>query len=83
MPTVVLYGKPECHLCDEAAAILVSLERDERFDWRRVDIESDPNLYARLRYSIPIIEVQGGEALAWPTTRERVRRALDASRPAR
>ena len=47
--------------------------------WRRVDIESDPAVFARFQYEIPVIEVAGGATLKWPTTRERVKRALAAA----
>lgn len=81
--SVILYGKPGCHLCDEAAAILRSLQDEERFEWRRVNIESDPALLDRFRYEIPVVQIQRGETLSWPTTRERVRQALIRSRAAR
>ncbi len=78
MATAILYGKPECHLCEDAAAILESLARDEDLHWRCVDIREDPALFERYRYTIPVIEIVGGPTLAWPTTRERVRRAIAA-----
>ncbi len=72
----LLYSKHDCHLCDDAAAILASLASELDLTWRRVDIEADPSLFARFRYEIPIIEIVGGATLKWPTTRERVRRAV-------
>jgi glutaredoxin len=78
--SAILYGKPDCHLCDDAAAILDGLARRDGLTWRRVDITQDPDLFARYRYTIPVIEIVGGPALGWPTTLERVRRALLASR---
>ncbi len=75
---VILYSKPECHLCDEASGLLADLARETSLEWRSVDIQSDPALYERFRYQIPVIEIVGGATLAWPTTRERVRRALAA-----
>ena len=78
MATAILYGKPECHLCEDAAAILDGLAREGALRWRRVDIRADPSVFERSRYAIPVIEIEGGPTLAWPTTRERVRRALAA-----
>ena len=80
MATAILYGKPGCHLCEDAAAILAGLARDEGLRWRRVDIREDPALFERYRYAIPVIEVVGGQTLEWPTTRERVRRAIADAR---
>ena len=79
MATAILYLKPESHLCEAAAAILESLARDEDLQWRRADITRDPSLFARYRYTIPVIEVVGGQTLEWPTTPERVRRAIRAA----
>jgi glutaredoxin len=79
--TVILYSKPGCHLCDQAAAILDRLAQEIDLSWRRQDIRSDPDLWERFRYTIPVIEIDGGVQLAWPTTPERIRCALqDAPR---
>ena len=83
MATAILYGTPECHLCEDAAAILDGLARDQGLRWRRVDIRADPALFERYRYVIPVIVIVGGPTLAWPTTRERVRRALAAAEAGR
>ena len=80
MPAVILYSTPDCHLCDQAADILAGLARETALEWRRVDIRSDPSLFARFRHEIPVIQIVGGPELKCPTTRERVRRAVrDAS----
>ncbi len=78
MAAAILYGKPGCHLCEDAAAILDSLS-PEGLRWRHVDIEGDAGLFERFRHSIPVIEIEGGPTLDWPTTRERVRRAALAA----
>jgi glutaredoxin len=75
-PAVTLYGKPDCHLCEDAEAILSRVAAELRIDYGKVDIESSAELYERLRYRIPVIEIEGGGSLDWPTTPERVRRAL-------
>jgi hypothetical protein len=76
----VLYSKQDCHLCEEAAAILRRLQSEMLLDWRTVDITSDESLFERFKYRIPVIEVEGGVTLDWPTTVERVRRAVLAGR---
>ena len=79
MATAILYGKPECHLCEQAAAILDELTRERGLTWRSVDITQDADLFDRFRDVIPVIKVEGGPTLEWPTTAERVRRALAAA----
>jgi hypothetical protein len=77
--TAVLYGKTDCHLCDEAEAILSAVSREIGVRWRKVDIESEPALVERFRYRIPVVEIVGGPTLDWPTTEGQVRRALQVA----
>ena len=59
-PRVRLYGRPDCHLCDEARAGLESLRSDGvRFELEEVDIESDDQLLSRFLERIPVIELNG------------------------
>jgi glutaredoxin len=59
--TVVLYGRPDCHLCDEARAALHRLRARQPFELREVDIESDEELFKRYLERIPVVEVDGEE----------------------
>ena len=60
MPTVTLYSRPECHLCDEARNALLALrEEGLAIELREVDIEGDDELHARYLERIPVIEVEG------------------------
>jgi hypothetical protein len=59
-PSVVLYARPDCHLCDQASAGLERLRRDGLpFDLEEVNIESDDGLHARFLERIPVIELDG------------------------
>jgi hypothetical protein len=53
---VVLYGRPDCHLCDEARAAIGGFQG---IDLREVDIESDERLFAAMLERIPVVEVDG------------------------
>ena len=59
--TVVLYGRPGCHLCEEALAVIERVQARVRFDLRQVDIESDDALFMRYLERIPVISVDGRE----------------------
>ena len=59
--TVVLYGRPGCHLCEEALAVIERVQARVRFDLRQVDIESDDALFTRYLERIPVISVDGRE----------------------
>jgi glutaredoxin len=59
VPTLTLYGKPGCHLCDDARAAVerVTARRDVPVD--QVDVSLDPALYARYGERIPVVELDG------------------------
>jgi glutathione S-transferase len=59
-PRVVLYARPDCHLCDEARVSLERLRADGlAFELEEVDIETDDELHARFLERIPVIELDG------------------------
>jgi hypothetical protein len=59
-PTVVLYGREGCHLCDDARAELLAIRSGlPPFELREVDISSDDALHAELMERIPVFEVAG------------------------
>ena len=58
MARITLYGRPDCHLCDDARQVLVRV--GEPFD--EVDIESDDELFKRYLERIPVVAVDGREA---------------------
>jgi len=61
MPSrLVLYGRPDCHLCDQARAGLRKLLADGlAFELEEVNIESDDSLHSRFLERIPVIELDG------------------------
>ena len=59
-PLVKLYGRPDCHLCDQARAALERLRSDGLdFEFEEIDIESDQALLRRHLERIPVIELDG------------------------
>ena len=54
---LVLYGRPGCHLCDDARAILLRVGAP----FTEVDIERDDALHARLLERIPVVTLDGEE----------------------
>jgi glutaredoxin len=61
---IVVYGKPDCSLCEKAIAILEHLRREYGFHLEHVDITKDPGLFSRYRERIPVVLVDGRE-IAW------------------
>jgi glutaredoxin len=62
--TLTVLGRPGCHLCDDALAVLRRLLSEPAFaDVRleQVDIESDDALLSRYLERIPVIALDGEE----------------------
>ena len=63
--SLVLYSRPDCHLCDEALALVTLTEPLPELDI--VDISTDGTLEARYGTRIPVIRLnRSGEELDWP-----------------
>ena len=60
---VVLYSTEDCHLCQEAKNKIERVQRHLRFRFREVDIAADPALLARYVLAVPVVAVDGREAL--------------------
>lgn len=73
---VVLYGKEGCTLCVKAREILERLSQERPFDLKEVDITSDPALYDLYEYWIPVVLVDGREAMRGIPNELALRRAL-------
>lgn len=66
VPTVTLYRRPGCGLCDEAERLLARLAQRLRFTIECVDIEADATLHQRYLLEIPVIAVDGREVARAP-----------------
>ena len=59
MTTLTLYGKPGCHLCDDARAAVERVTARRDVPLEQVDISRDPVLYKRYGARIPVLELDG------------------------
>ena len=75
MLTVMLYTKDGCGLCDKVKAELALLAVDFPHDLQEVDITEDSNLFARYRFSIPVVKI-GDVTLKAPITAVQLKTAL-------
>ncbi len=81
MTLVTLYGKPGCHLCDDARAVVDAVRSDVGFEVAEVDITLDPVLAKRLGERIPVVEIDGEEAFEYFVDPEGLRRRLGTVPP--
>jgi glutaredoxin len=59
--TLTLYGRPGCHLCDDARVQLLALRPELGFDLVEHDIEADDDLHRRYLERIPVVALDGEE----------------------
>jgi glutaredoxin len=59
---VIIYSRPECHLCDEAKAAIENSNCSEHYTLEEVNIESDEGLLKKFKYDIPVVLIDGEEA---------------------
>ena len=76
MRTVTLYGRPDCHLCDDARAALERVRATHPFSLVEVDIERDDALFKRYLERIPVVAVDGEELFEFFVDEERLRAKL-------
>jgi glutaredoxin len=74
--SVTLYGKPDCHLCDDARVVLERLRPELGFGLQEVDITSDDELHRRYLERIPVITIDGEEAFEFFVDEPELRRRL-------
>jgi c-di-GMP-related signal transduction protein len=78
MTEIVVYSRPECHLCEEAVAAIVALNGEGyRFALHEIDIESDELLLRRHLERIPVVEVDGAVVSELVLDEAAVRARLD------
>jgi hypothetical protein len=77
-PHLELYGRPECHLCDEMKAIVDEVRRDVPCTLAIIDITTDPVLEARYGDEVPVLLVDGRKAFKYRVDARALRRRLGA-----
>jgi hypothetical protein len=61
MATIVLYGRPGCHLCDDALLVLERVRAVAPFELCCVNIEDDDALLRAYLERIPVVSLDGEE----------------------
>ena len=59
---IILYSKPGCHLCEVMKKEMAKADCAELYILEEIDIESSAELFARYRYDIPVLLIDGVEA---------------------
>jgi glutaredoxin len=73
---ITLYGRPGCHLCDDARAVLERLRCELPFTLVERDIEQDDALMRSYLERIPVIALDGEELFDFFVDEAELRRRL-------
>jgi glutaredoxin len=75
---VTLYEAAGCHLCERALRVVEEVRAERDFELQVVDIGGDPELEARYREWLPVVEIDGRRAFVYHVLAADLRRKLDA-----
>ncbi|HEV7772445.1 MAG TPA: glutaredoxin family protein [Conexibacter sp.] len=76
MREIVLYGRPGCHLCDDARVVLEQVRAELPFALVERDIERDDALFKAYLERIPVISLDGEELFDFFVDEAELRRRL-------
>jgi len=76
---VVLYGRPDCHLCDDARAVLERVLAELGLTLTERNIDEDAALQRAYLERIPVVAIDGREAFDFFVDENELRRLLDYS----
>jgi glutathione S-transferase len=74
---MTLYGKPGCHLCEEARVIVERARAGREVDLVEVDVSLDPALHHRYGERIPVLAIDGEELFELFVDGDALERRLD------
>ncbi|HWJ51648.1 MAG TPA: glutaredoxin family protein [Solirubrobacteraceae bacterium] len=78
MRTLTVYSKPDCHLCEDAIAVLEGLRSQLDFELVELDITADETLHRAYFERIPVLELDGEELCEFFVDEALVRERLES-----
>jgi len=77
-PRVILIGKPDCHLCENARLTISKVCEELGITWAEKSILDDPQLADQYFELIPVTLIDGKTHDQWRVNEDRLRKALTA-----
>ncbi|HMJ96672.1 MAG TPA: glutaredoxin family protein [Thermoleophilaceae bacterium] len=77
MALIKLYGKPGCHLCDEARAVVERVRAQRTFELEEVDVSVDPTMHREYGERIPVLALDGVELFEFHVAEAELLEQLD------
>ena len=76
---VTLYTGPNCHLCEQAKALLYPLLTERGLRLVEVNVQTDAELQKKYAIRIPVVALANGQEKGWPFTAAQIGRLLDGA----
>ena len=73
---LTVYTGPNCHLCEQAKAILYPLLTEKGWQLAEIDIQGDEMLREKYGIRIPVVILPDGREKGWPFTAAQISRML-------
>ncbi len=73
---VTIYSKKDCHLCDEAKAVLRDFAVEYPLQIEEIDIESEKEVFEKFKHEIPVIFVMGRKSFKYRIDKKKLDRIL-------
>jgi glutaredoxin len=80
---VTVFHAQGCHLCERALAQVRALREELGFELDEVAIDGDPQLEARYRELIPVVEIDGEQVFTYYVHEDAFRRRISAAQSPR
>jgi hypothetical protein len=77
VPVLPLYGKPGCHLCEEARAVVDAARAGRDVTLDEVDVTLDPVMHRAYGQRIPVLALDGEELFELFVDADALERRLD------
>ena len=75
---ITLYTGANCHLCEQAKALLYPLLSERGLRLVEIDIHQNEQLKEQYGIRIPVVALTNGQEKGWPFTAAQIGRLLDA-----
>jgi glutaredoxin len=73
---ITIFTKDECSLCDHVKERVETVAKDVPIELQMFDITTDPNIYDKYKWTIPVVHIDGDEVFISKMTEQELRDEL-------
>lgn len=78
--SVIIYSRPNCHLCAVIHRMARHLQKELSFDLLKIDVTTDEKLLAAYGDRVPVVLIEQREEFSGTVTEGHLRRAIKKAR---